>query len=227
MGVSPVPSCRVSAVAVITSRLVRSHFPSATGTPVSPPCLCSRRTNFGLLGQRRERCTDKEGTYDIWTIRAAALADANALPPIEQSAGARFATIQELAWLADGDYPSLPIWNPIRTGGHFASPGQLLGAVEFLQCRFRLECLGLASEGLRAKHANRRIGAREFRPFAAAVSGKTGCDVGRDAGVCPPISAHKKIEPPALGHAGRLPDAALHWSLTALGKIQSLRGPSI
>jgi hypothetical protein len=30
---------------------------------------------------------------------------------------------------------------------HIQSPGQLLWAVEFLQCRFRLECLGLAGEG--------------------------------------------------------------------------------
>jgi len=38
-----------------------------------------------------------------WTIRAAALADASALPQVEFSAGRRFLTIPELAWLADGD----------------------------------------------------------------------------------------------------------------------------
>jgi len=42
------------------------------------------------------------------------------------------------------------------------------------------------------------VGAREFRPFAAAVSGEASCDVGRDAGVRPAIAAHKQIEPPAL-----------------------------
>src|SRR5258705_5066365 len=83
--------------------------------------------------------------------------------------------------------------------GTFPSPGQLLCAVEFLQGRFRLECLGLAGEGLCAKYANRRVGAREFRAFTAAVSGEAGCDVGRDAGVRPAIAAHKQIEPPALG----------------------------
>ena len=87
-------------------------------------------------------------------------------------------------------------------------PDQPLCAVEFLQRRFRLECLRLAGKGLCAKHANRRVGAREFRPFAAAVNGKAGCDVGRDAGVRPAIAAHQQIEPPALGHADRLPDAA-------------------
>jgi hypothetical protein len=40
------------------------------------------------------------------------------------------------------------------------------------------------------------------------VSGKSGCNVGRDAGVRPAIAAHKQIAPPALGHADRLPDAA-------------------
>ena len=91
----------------------------------------------------------------------------------------------------------------------FPSPGQPLRAIEFLQCRFRLECVGLAGEGLCAKHANRRVGACEFRPFTAAVSGKSGCDVGRDAGVRPAIAAHEQIEPPALGHADRLPTQAV------------------
>jgi hypothetical protein len=40
------------------------------------------------------------------------------------------------------------------------------------------------------------------------VSGEAGCDVDRDAGVRPAIAAHEQIEPPALGHADRLPDAA-------------------
>jgi len=86
-------------------------------------------------------------------------------------------------------------------------PGQLRCAVEFLQGRFRLERLGLAGEGLGAQHANRRVGAREFRPFAAAVSGKAGCNIGSDAGVSPAIAAYEQIEPPALRHANRLPDA--------------------
>jgi GNAT superfamily N-acetyltransferase len=38
-----------------------------------------------------------------WTIRVAALTDASALPQIEFSAGRRFLTIPDLAWLADGD----------------------------------------------------------------------------------------------------------------------------
>jgi N-acetylglutamate synthase-like GNAT family acetyltransferase len=38
-----------------------------------------------------------------WTIRVAALADASALPQVESSAGRRFLTIPDLAWLADGD----------------------------------------------------------------------------------------------------------------------------
>src|SRR5262245_24444965 len=78
----------------------------------------------------------------------------------------------------------------IEKGRTIPSPGQLLRAVELLQCRFRLECLRLAGEGLCAKYANRRVGAREFRPFAAAVSDEAGCDVGRDAGVRPAIAAH-------------------------------------
>ncbi len=90
----------------------------------------------------------------------------------------------------------------------FPSPGQLRGALEFLQCCFRLECRGFAGKGLCAKHANRRVGAREFRAFAAGVSGEAGCDVGRDAGVGPAIAAHQQIEPPVLGHADRLLDAA-------------------
>ena len=36
-------------------------------------------------------------------------------------------------------------------------------------------------EGLCAKHANRRVGACEFRTFAVGVSGKPGGDIGRDA----------------------------------------------
>jgi ribosomal protein S18 acetylase RimI-like enzyme len=38
-----------------------------------------------------------------WTIRLANLAEANRLPPLENSAGQRFRTIPHLAWLADGD----------------------------------------------------------------------------------------------------------------------------
>ncbi|MDB6103066.1 MAG: hypothetical protein JWO52_3065 [Gammaproteobacteria bacterium] len=62
---------------------------------------------------------------------------------------------------------------------------------------------------------------REFRPFAAAVSGQAGCDVDRDAGIRPAIAAHKQIEPPALGHADRLSDAA---PVTALGQNQPQSG---
>jgi hypothetical protein len=102
----------------------------------------------------------------------------------------------------------VPIQNPNRNRRAFPSPSPPLCAVEFLQCCFRLECLGLAGEGQCAKHANRRVGAREFRPFAAAVSGEAGCDVSSDAGVRPAVAAHKQIEPPALGHADRLPDVA-------------------
>jgi len=62
------------------------------------------------------------------------------------------------------------------------------------------------------------VGAREISPFAAAVSGKAGYDVGRDAGVRPAIAAHKQIEPPALGHADRFPDPAALLVVRALGQ---------
>src|SRR5581483_10282 len=75
----------------------------------------------------------------------------------------------------------------------FSSPGQLLRAVEFLQCRFRLERRGLAGEGLRSKYTDRRVGSSEFRPFATAVHGEAGCNIGRDAGVGPAIAAHEQI----------------------------------
>lgn len=45
---------------------------------------------------------------------------------------------------------------------------------------------------------------RVRRRLNAAVSGKSGCDVGRDTTVRPAIAARKQIQPPALGHADRL-----------------------
>src|SRR5882724_3808354 len=39
----------------------------------------------------------------IWTIRLAEPADADALPQIELSAGQRFLTIPDVAWIADSD----------------------------------------------------------------------------------------------------------------------------
>jgi hypothetical protein len=90
----------------------------------------------------------------------------------------------------------------------FSSPGPLPGAVEFFQCGFRLECLRLAGEGARAQHAHRGVGAGEFRPFAAAVGGKSGRDVGSNAGVGAAIAAYEQIQPPILGHADSLPHTA-------------------
>src|SRR5690606_39220215 len=70
------------------------------------------------------------------------------------------------------------------------------------------ERLGLAGEGSCTKYPDRRIGARELRAFATAVSSETRGDVGRDAGICPAVATQEQIEPPALDHAHRVLDSA-------------------
>ena len=51
------------------------------------------------------------------TIRPARAEDAEALPAIEQSAGLAFRTIEELAWLADGDNVSVERHRALIAGG--------------------------------------------------------------------------------------------------------------
>ena len=57
-------------------------------------------------------------TMVAFTIRKACAGDAVALPALEQSAGALFATLPDLAWLTEGDNRSVAAYRALIEGGY-------------------------------------------------------------------------------------------------------------
>lgn len=93
------------------------------------------------------------------TIRAAALADAIALPQVEFSAGRRFLTIPELAWLAGGD--DMPIeahQRYIALGTEWVALDEKQNLVGFLAAEIVNRDLHIWEIAVREDFQNRGIG---------------------------------------------------------------------
>jgi len=94
-----------------------------------------------------------------WTIRGAELADADALPKIEYSAGQRFLTIPDVAWLADGeDMPVEAHQRYIARGTEWVAVSEAQELVGFLAAEIVNRDLHIWELAVLADVQNRGIG---------------------------------------------------------------------